>query len=465
MNRGMPLLFALAATLAGCSVGTRYRRPDLPTPQAWRAHIDAPSDAQSATWPSEDWWKGFGSARLDELIDAARHANDDIGAAVARVRGADAQARIAGAALWPSVDLTAAATRERSQPAGTGAPRTLSQFSPQIGASYELDFWGRNRSLHAAAEATANASRFDRETIELTVMTSVATTYFQALEFRERLNVARENLATAQQVLDGLHLEEQVGTVNALDVAQQETVVATLNAALPPLEEQLTRTVDALAILVGQPPENVDVATGTLADLGEPQVQQGLPSELLSRRPDVAEAESQLVAANANVNAARAALFPQISLTGAGGYASSALSSLVTPGSRVFSLTAGLTQPLFAGGALTGQVALNRARYDELLADYHKAVLSAFGNVEDSLTGVRQTAEQQRRQEQAVAQARRAYEYAQAQMRAGTVNVLTVLNTEGALFSAQDALVQVRFSHFEALVSLYNALGGGWQQS
>jgi NodT family efflux transporter outer membrane factor (OMF) lipoprotein len=373
--------------------------------------------------------------------------------------------RIAGAALWPSLDLSAQGTRERTIPAGGTVAKTFNTFSPQIGASYELDFWGKNRATRAAAQAEAAASRYDRETVELSVMSSVATTYFQALELRERLKVATENLATARQLLNDFELEQQVGTANALDVAQQETVVDTLSAALPPLEEQLTKTVDALAILVGQPPQSVSVTSGTLADLSMPDVRPGLPSELLTRRPDVAAAEAQLISANANVNAARAAFFPQIALTGTGGYASEALSTLFNPGSRVFAVTAGLTQPIFEGGALTGQLALSHARYDELVADYHKAVLSAFGNVEDSLAGVQQTAEQERRQREAVMQARKAYEFAQDEMRAGTVNILTVLNTESALFTAEDALVQVRFSHFEALVSLFNALGGGWQQS
>jgi NodT family efflux transporter outer membrane factor (OMF) lipoprotein len=295
-------------------------------------------------------------------------------------------------------------------------------------------------------------------------MAGVAGTYFQALELRDRLAVAEANLANADKILHGLKLEESAGLTTGLDVAQQETVVATVNATIPPLKEQLRQTLDALAILIGSTPQSLDITHGTLDDLRYPPVRPGLPSELLTRRPDVAEAEAQLIAANANIAAARAALFPSISLTATGGYESAALAGLLTPANRVWSLGAGLTQPIFHGGALTGAYQLAQGRYEELLADYHKAVISALGNVEDSLVALQQGAELVQRQQQAVQTAQRAYEFAQTQMRAGTINVLTLLNTEIALFSARDALAQAKYAHLEALVSLYQSLGGGWQR-
>jgi multidrug efflux system outer membrane protein len=450
-----------------CGVGPRYQRPDIAPPTAWR---ETPEET-SAAWPSSDWWRGFNSAALDDLMGQARSANDDIGAAIARIREADAQARIAGAALLPSLGLSGDATRQRQQttsfsPASASAasPRTFNSFSAQLNSSYEVDFWGKNRALRDAARMAAAASRYDRATIELTVMTGVASTYFLALELRDRLKVAQDNLESAQTTLKGLQLEAQVGVLTALDAAQQETTVATLAAAVPPLKQQFGETLDALAILVGKQPETVDISSGTLGDLSEPLVRPGMPSELLARRPDVAQAEAQLVAANANIAAARAAFFPSINLTAAGGYASTALSTLFNPVSRVFAISAGLTQPIFEGGALTGQYQLNKARYSELLADYHKAVIAAFGNVEDALIEVQQTADQQQRQAEAVAKARRAYDLTQAQFHAGTINILTVLSTETALFTAQDTLVQVKYSHLKALIALFSALGGGWQR-
>jgi multidrug efflux system outer membrane protein len=400
---------------------------------------------------------------LDDLIAEAEHSNDDLAGAIARVREADAQVRIAGAALLPSLDAGVTATRERAQVTGEGT-RVFNNFNPELSASYELDFWGKNRALRNAARAAALASRYDQQTIALTVISSVATTYFQALELRDRLQVAQENLDNGRNILKGFKFEQTAGTATGLDVAQQETAVALLNAAVPPLQQQLRQTVHALAVLVGKTPESIDVDAGTLAALSSPAVVEGLPSQLLSRRPDVAEAEQQLISANADITVARAALFPSITLTAAGGYESSALTSLISPPNRVYAIAAGLTQPIFHGGALRGQVAYSNARYTELLTTYHKTVLTAFSNVEDALVATQQTAEQQQRQQQAVGTARRAFEFAQQQMSAGTVNILTVLNTENALFSAQDELVQVKYLHLQALVDLFTALGGGWQQ-
>jgi outer membrane protein, multidrug efflux system len=449
---------AALVALAGCSVGPAYKRPDIALPAQWR---DA-GNGTSGVWPSAEWWHGFGSARLDELIAEAERSNDDLGVAIARVQEADAQARIAGAPLLPSLDLTADATRERVQI--NGVKGTINVFNPALTASYELDFWGKNRASRAAARATANASRFDRETVALTVVSSVATTYFQTLEFRDRLAVAEENLANGRMILQGLQLEETAGIVTGLDVAQQETTVALLQAAIPPLQQQFRQAVNALAVLLGRTPESIDVDTGTLNALTIPQVVDGLPSQLLARRPDVAESEQQLIAANADITVARAALFPSIQLTASGGYTSAALTSLINPAARVWELSAGLTQPIFHGGALRGQVAFSNARYAELLSTYHKTVISALGNVENALIAAQQTKEQQARQQEAVERARRAFQFAQTQMSAGTVNVLAVLNTENALFSAQDELVQIQYLHLQSLVDLFTALGGGWQQ-
>ena len=456
----------VCALLNACSVGPTYTRPKVALPAQWQESAgDGVDGSQTplSVWPAADWWHGFGSAQLDELIAEAERNNDDLAGAVARVREADAQARIAGAPLLPSLDLGATATRERAQVSG-GGPRVFNAFSPLLTASYELDFWGKNRALRDAARAAANASRYDRQTIALTVVSSVATTYFQALELRDRIEVAQQNLDNSEKILKGFKAEQSAGTATGLDVAQQATTVALLNAALPPLLQQLRQTVHALAVLVGKTPESVDIDTGTLTNLSSPVIVEGLPSQLLSRRPDVAEAEQQLIAANADIGAARAALFPSIQLTASGGYESSALTSLVSPPNRVYALTAGLTQPIFHGGALRGQVEFSHARYTELLTTYHKTLLTAFSNVEDALVATQQTAEQQRRQQEAVATARRAFEFAQMQMSAGTVNILTVLNTENALFSAQDQLVQDNFLRLQALVDLFTALGGGWHQ-
>ena len=459
----LALVGCVSTLLVGCSVGPNYKRPDIPPPAQWHETAGDANAAKSSVWPDAEWWHGFGSATLDELISEAERNNDDLAGAIARVQEADQQARIAGAPLLPSLDAGMSFSRQREFITGEGN-KLFNVFNPELTASYEIDFWGKNRATRDAARAAAVASLYDQQSVALTVISSVATTYFQALELRDRLEVAQQNLDNGEKILKGFQLEQTAGTATGLDVAQQETAVALLNAAVPPLQQQFRQTVHALAVLIGKTPESVDVETGTLTQLLSPAIVEGLPSELLSRRPDVAEAEQNLIAANADITVARAALFPSIQLTAGGGYESTALQGLVSPGNQVYSIAAGLTQPIFHGGALRAEVAFSKARYTELLTTYHKTVLTAFSNVEDALVATQQTAELQKRQQEAVTTAKRAFEFAEMQMSAGTVNILTVLNTENALFSAQDQLVQDNFLRLQALVDLFTALGGGWHQ-
>lgn len=458
-GRLLCLAFASFATLAGCSLGPEYRRPQVEVPGDWKIA----ADSKTPNWPPTDWWHGFASAELDGYIEQARRNNNDLAAAIARVRQADALATVAGAALLPTVSGDATALKERVQ-STTNTYSQFRQYSPTLSASYMLDFWGKNRAALQAAQATATASRYDQSTVELTVITSVALTYFQSVELRDRLAVAENNLASAELTLKALRRQRDAGIATALDVAQQETTVATLSALIPPLRQQLRQAVDALAILIGEPPEVLEATSATMAGLAIPSVTPGLPSELLARRPDVANAEAQLISANANIKVARASFFPSITLTATGGYASSALSTLIRSSSGVYTLAAGIAQPIFDGGVLKGQYAFAQAKYDELVADYRKAVLTAFGNVEDSLVSVQQTVDQVQRQQTAVTTARRAHQIALAQLHSGVINILTVLNTETALFSAEDALIQAKFSQMQAVVNLYSALGGGWQK-
>ena len=452
----------MALALSACSLGPAYRRPRIPPPPAWQTPAAA---AMPQGWPSANWWSGFHSAELSRLMATGRGANDDLAAAIARVRQADAQVRISSAPLLPSLDADASGTRQREISPTTGHALLYNEFAAGLNATYELDFWGENRAIRSAALASANASRYDRETVELTVMSGIADTYFSVLALRDRVRIAHANLASDEETLQGLKTDEQAGTSNALDVAQQDTVVATVAASIPPLEQQERQQIDALAILVGQTPQSLSVAATSLTGVAAPAVTAGVPSELLARRPDVANAEAQLIAANADIRAARAAFFPTIDLTASGGYESRSLSTLLEPGSQVFALSAGLTQPIFRGGSLLGEYRLSRARYDELLADYHKAVISAFGNVEDSLAAVSDTGEQLQREQIATDKARSAYEMSQEQFHAGTVNILTVLSTETSLFTAEDALAQAQLAHLQALVGLFNALGGGWSSA
>jgi multidrug efflux system outer membrane protein len=461
---------ALAGTLllAACNLGPHYVRPDIPGPVAWTPVVaeSAPSSQPTPAdkgWPDAQWWRAFGSPELNRLIDQAQSANDDLKAAVARVEQSDAQVRIAGAPLFPSLAAGFTPTRSRQiLPMGAGTALTANTFTASLSAAYELDFWGRNAALRAAAVAQATGSRYDRETVQLSLLASVATTYFTALSLRDRIGIATNNLANARNTLNGLQLEQRVGTATALDVAQQQSLVDSEDATVPALRAQLSHNVAALAILLGTTTEKLQLSDAMLEQVAAPPVTTGLPAGLLARRPDVASAEAQLVAANADVRAARAAFFPTIQLTAGGGVESLALSTLLEPGNRIFDLSAALTQPIFEGGQLSGAYAQSKGRYRELLADYHKAVISAFDNTQDSLTQVHEIAEQLLRQDRATDTARRAYDFSQRQFHAGTINILTVLTTETTLLTAQDTQSQVRLALLSALVSLYQALGGGW---
>jgi multidrug efflux system outer membrane protein len=467
----VPALLAAISLLSGCDIGHDYQRPALDIPLAYRAT----PGTQAAAWPAAGWWQGFRSPELNALIDAARTRNFDIAAAIARVRQADAQVRIAGAPLLPVLDGNASASWQH-EGLGTGSSSRLGSsafggsnssidfhsYSVGLSASYELDFWGRNRAARQSAVASAVFSRFDQQTVALTVVTNVANTWFTALSLADRLAVARGNLAAAEQTLAVIRGRFDAGTASQLDLAQQEALVAGERALIPNFASQMEQQVIALGILTGQPPERIDVSPGTLTDLALPLVAAGMPSELLARRPDVASAEAQLVAQNFSITVARAAFFPSIQLTASAGYQAPALNRLVTPGGALASLAEGLTLPIFDGGTLRGQLDLAKGRYDELLADYRRAVVQAFTDVDTALTAWRYATEQERLQRVAVETARRAATIARAQMGAGTVDITTVLTAETTLFSDEDTLVQVRLARAQSLLNLYKALGGGW---
>jgi NodT family efflux transporter outer membrane factor (OMF) lipoprotein len=455
---------ASSLLLAGCLVGQEKPNVALDIPGAYRTPVRNPD----AALPTPDWWRGFRSRQLTGLVEEALTSNLDIAAAVARIVQADAQARIAGAALLPAVQLDADYSRSRSSrttgpSSGAsigGSTRTL--YSTSLFASYEIDFWGKNRAALLAAENAAVASRFDREVVALTTVVSIVTAYFQVAAAQERLRVARDNLAAAERVLGVIRDRFGVGTASALDVAQQESLVAAQRAAIPPLVQTLRQNTAALALLIGRPPARVAIGSANLWQIAIPAVTPGLPSDLLTRRPDVREAEAKLAAANANVEAARAAFFPSIQLTGQGGYQSALLRTLVRPESTFFSLAAGLTQPIFDGALLQGQFDLQRGRQDELLQNYRLAVIGAFTDVERALVAVQQTAEQERLQRDVVSSSRRAFEIAEQRLREGTVDLVTVLQTQQALFQGLDNLAQVRLARLLAVLSLFQALGGGW---
>jgi outer membrane protein, multidrug efflux system len=333
--------------LGGCLLAGDKPEPGLNIPPAYSAGPRNPAAAQAAM-PPLDWWRGFRSRELAGIIEEARAANLDIAAAVARIVQADANSRIIGAAILPTVDLNGNASRirtSRSTSAGGstgslgGSERDV--LSTSLTASYEIDFWGKNRSAIRAAEELAVASRFDREVVDLATVVAAANAYFQVLATQDRLRVARDNLASATRVLNLIEQRLQAGTASALDTAQQESLVNTQRAAIPPLEQTLRQNRVILAVLLGRSPESVTIRGGSLRSIRYPRVTPGLPSELLTQRPDIREAEANLASANANVENARAQFLPSITLTGERGYQSAVLRTLLRPESAFFTLAAG----------------------------------------------------------------------------------------------------------------------------
>ena len=457
-------MVCLVGSSAGCVLTQDLPDPALDVPQGYKAaRLATATDAP----PTLDWWRGFRSAELTQLMEEAQTVNLDIAAATARFVQADAQARIAGAPLLPSLSGAGSETNSRTSGSSasglTNGGRETVNYSASLSASYELDFWGKNRDAAQAAEETAVANRFDRDVVALTTLTTVANAYFQVLASQDRIRTAQRNIASATRILDAIKQRLKAGTGNDLDVAQQESVLANQRALVPPLKQTLDQNINALATLVSRPPEAVRVIGGSLNQIASPRVTPGLPSELLTQRPDIRRQEAQLASATANVGNARAQFFPSIQLTGQGGYQSSALVSLFQPHAAFFSMVGSLTQPIFDGGRILGNFEYTRAKQDELLQTYRKAVVQAFADTDNALVAIRQTTEKLRLQREVVAASRRAFQLSEQQLRAGTADIVTVLNTQLTLFQAEDSLSQAQLARLLAIVSLYQALGGGWE--
>ena len=452
----------LAPTLAGCLL---TERPELALeiPDSYKAAPGTPTSAP----PTLDWWRGFRSKELTDLIQEAQTSNFDIAVAVARIIQADAASKIAGAALYPNVNLNASATRTRSSQAndsggGGGGRSERVSYTTFLNASYEIDFWGKNRAISESAQELAVASRFDRDTVAISTVVSVATAYFLVLSSQDRLRIARQNVEAADRVLTLIKQRFEAGTASALEVAQQETLVAQQRAQIPPLDQILRQNVATLALLVGRAPFFMKVRGGSVFKVGIPRVTAGLPSELLIQRPDIRSAEAQLASADASVVAARAAFFPSISLTGEYGVASTALKNLFTPQAIFYQIAAGLVQPVFDGFRLEGQLEQAQGRQLELLSVYRRSIVSGFADVERALIAIADNAELERLQRQVVTASQQAFNIAETRLREGTVDLTTVLITQQALFNAQDNQVVVRLARLQAVLSLYQALGGSW---
>ena len=464
----------LGQPLVSCIILQENTPTGIIHPPAYR---EGPARADAAL-PSLVWWRGFDSKELTDLIEEALASNLDIAAAVARIIQADANARIAGAPLLPVFEGNGSAQRSlaslttnsnNSASSGVTSSRVRGTrysnvYTASISASYEIDFWGKNRAAQRAAEEAAVASRFDREVVGLTTVVSVANAYFLVLASQDRLRIARENLAAASRVYDLIKQRFDVGTASQLDVAQQESAGWTAARVDPAIAAGAAPEHRDACATDRRPPEAVNIRGGSMNGLRIPPVTPGLPSDLVAQRPDIREAEAQLASANASVYSARVAFFPSIQLTGQGGVPSALLRTLLRPESTFFNVAAGLTQPILDGGLLQGQLDLQVGRQDELLQLYRKSIVNGFADVDRALVAMQETAQRERLQRAVVASSRRAFDISETRLREGTIDLVTLLNTQQTLFQAQDVLALAQLDRCNAVVSLFQALGGGWQK-
>lgn len=425
-------------------------------PAQWRLAPDAAAERAGG----DSWWQSFDSPELAALIDMARRQSWDVAAAIARVNQAAASARQASAGLFPelSASLNAAGSRRLDGTEHTAADR----MGGLLSVSYEVDFWGRNRGLRDAALASFQASVFDRDTVQLTVTAGVADAWLQVLALRERIGIGQANLATAQRLLQLVDSRVRWGAASPLELAQQRGLVAGQQRALTALQQQEADAQTALALWLGRT-ENLPLPQVSLTALRVPTIAPGQPLEMVTRRPDIARAEARLVAADANLQAARAAMLPRLTLQLDLGSESDRLRKVFD--NPLYSMSAGLLAPIFDAGRLAAGRDLTAARREELLIAYRHAIVQAFAEVQTALNGVAWTQARGQAQAEELDQARKALTLAEARYRAGAESLLTLLDVQRSLYLAQDMAVQLHQERLQKSVALYKALGGGWGRS
>jgi len=480
----LPLWLTLAALLSGCAVGPNYKRPAVDVPVAYRQPPEDPSTTRSPAGPQykapvpgassssvatvplgeEKWWEVFQDEELQGLIRTALKNNYDVRIAAARVLEAQAQLGITRADQLPSVGVGGNIASTRSAANGP-IPSFQSTFG-QVNAvgSWNLDFWGRYRRATEAARANLLATQWAQKEVMSTLVANVANDYFVLRQLDLELDISERTLKSRRDSLQLVQTLEQHGINSLLDVRQSEQLVYTAAAEIPDLERQIAQEENAISILLGKNPGEIPRGLKITEQPHAPDVPVGLPSTLLERRPDILQAEQNLIAANAQIGVARAAYFPQISLTGSGGYQSSALSNLFAGPAGLWSLAAGLSQPIFEGGRLKSNVRLTEAQREQFLLTYQQTIQGAFRDVSNALVAYRKNREFRMEQEHLVEAAQDAARLSQVRFKAGTTDYLEVLTNDTNSFSSELTLAQAEGNELTALVQLYQALGGGWQQ-
>jgi len=453
----------LGLLLAGCLVGPDYKRPPVEAPGVYRGDSQSPP-AASQPLGDEKWWEVFQDPILQQLIRTAIEQNYDLRIAASRVLQAQAQLGVTRANQFPTVNAGVDVSSQRNPKISGSFPSYEARTGEvDLAVVWNLDFWGKYRRQTEAARASVLASQWGRRAVLTSVISNVASAYFTLRELDLELDVSKMTLAARQDSLRLTSVLAKNGSASGLDVRQSEQLVYTAAETIPDLERQIVLQENSLSILLGRNPGPIPRGRALTEQPNPPAIPVGLPSELLERRSDIQEAEQNLVAANAQVGVAKAALFPSISLTGTAGYESFALNNLFSHAQRAWNGAASLTQPVFAGGALRSQKRLAEAQKEEMLLTYQQTIMNAFQQVSNSLTAYQKDREFREQQELLTAAADDADRLSKVLYQHGGTSYLQVLTSENNDFSAELNLAQAQLNERLALVQLYNALGGGWQ--
>jgi multidrug efflux system outer membrane protein len=467
MKRMVPLLLMSAIlasiVMAGCMVGPNYHRPVVQTPGVYRDLNDAPqAQPQSASFADLPWWQVFQDPQLQELIRTALKENYDLQLATERISAARAQVAITRSNLFPQVQGNA-------NFGGGKDPSTQSKYNIlglTADAAFQLDLFGRLRRATEASRAQLLATEDARQTVTLTLVSDVASDYFQLLDLDLQLRITQDTVKTQEESVKLTRLRLDHGVATKLDVLQAQQVLDTANAAIPDLERQIGQEEDAISILLGHYPEGVRRGRPLVEQPLPPEVPPGIPSTLLERRPDIRQVEQDLIAANAEIGVARASFFPQISLTGGGGGAfgrSTLFTGRMSSQTGIWSYGAQVSQPIFTGGALQGNLRLAESQHRQELIAYQQVIQLAFRDVSDALIGYQKLHQVRVAQETTVKDLQDTVDTSLVRYRGGITTYLEVLDGQRSLFNAEIVLAQARGSEYQSLVQLYKALGGGWQ--
>jgi multidrug efflux system outer membrane protein len=459
-------LCALEFFLAGCTVGPNYKRPNTDAPAAYRGpSAEEAANASAQSLGEQKWWEVFQDEQLQKLIRAALQQNYDVRIAATRVLEAQAQVGLARANQLPTVNVTGTGAGLRNPATGPIPAYTFNYGRVVANAAWDLDFWGKYRRATEAARANLLATDWGRQEVNATLVANVAAAYFQLRELDLELDISQKALASRKESLELTKTLEEHGINSILDVRQAEQLVYTAAADIADLNRRIEQQENFLSVLLGNNPGPITPRGKELTDQPHaPAVPAGLPSALLERRPDIRQAEELLVAANARIGVARAAYFPDISLTAQPGFLSSSLSGLFSGSAGLWTFAGTITQPIFEGGAVRSNVRLAEAQRQEAVLTYQQSIQGAFRDVSDALIAYRQNQEFRAQQELLARAAQDAAQLSGKRYEAGTTNYLEVLTNDTNYLTADLGLAQARLNELLALVQIYKALGGGWQQ-